>query len=258
MAQKKEYQASQKVLDAESAMQAQKNQKPEFQWEQDEELNALLEQILNSQDFSYRLDGDALYRQYQNQAAENGRLAMADAVGQAAALTGGYGNSYAQSVGQQAYYKELGTLADRIPELYNLAMEQYQMKNQNLKDKYSLLSGQKQDAFDQYQTSLSAWQQEANQLWKTYTDARDADYDSYRDAVKDWQWQQEQDESRRRYDQKWAAEHPSVGASGASGSGGTENDKAQSGGQKALASVGSAITALLKKKVGSANAGSGK
>lgn len=262
MAQKKQYQASQKVLDAESAMQAQKKEKPEFQWDQDEELNALLDEILNSQDFSYRLDGDALYRQYRDQAVENGRLAMADTMGQAAALTGGYANSYAQSVGQQAYNKELGTLADRIPELYNLAMEQYKLKSQNLKDKYSLLSGQKQDAFDQYESSLSAWQQEANQLWKAYADARDADYDAYRDDIKDWQWEQEQDESRRRYDQKWEAEHPSV-SQASSSSGGTGQSKqtdqtTQSSGQKAPNSVASAIMAAIRKKVPGTNGRTGK
>lgn len=270
MAEKKEYQVSQKVLDAESAMQAQKKEKPEFQWEQDGELDALLEQILNAQDFSYRLDGDALYRQYRDQAVENGRLAMADTMGQAAALTGGYGNSYAQSVGQQAYNRELGSLADRIPELYNLAMEQYQLKNQNLKDKYSLLSGQRQDAFDEYQSSLSAWQTEANQLWKAYTDARDADYDAYRDEIGDWQWQQEQDENRRRYDQQWEVDHPTVAAGTYTGASGGQTQKTQTTGDQKTAqtssaaggtvvsSVGSAIAALLKRKAGSSNAGSGK
>lgn len=272
MAQKKQYQASQKVLDAESAMQAQKKEKPEFQWDQDGELSALLDEILNSQDFSYRLDGDALYRQYRNQAVENGRLAMADTMGQAAALTGGYANSYAQSVGQQAYNRELGTLADRIPELYSLAMEQYQMKNQNLKDKYDLLSGQKKDAFDQYQTSLSAWQTEANQLWKAYADARDADYDAYRDEVEDWQWQQEQDESRRRYDQQWEAEHPTAnmyqngvyygGTGSKTGTTGSKTDSstktAGTTGIGVISSLGSALSSLLKRRVGSSNAGTAK
>ena len=41
---------------------------------------------------------------------KNGRLAMMDSMGRAAALTGGYGSSYAQSAGQQAYQKQMDSL----------------------------------------------------------------------------------------------------------------------------------------------------
>lgn len=211
MAQKKEYAASQKVLEAEAAVQEQKNKKPEqYQSAYESQLKQVMDRILNREDFRYNLDGDALYRQYRNQAVQNGRLAMADTMGKAAALTGGYGSSYAQSAGQQAYNRQLDTLADRIPELYNLAMNQYQLKNQLLEQKYNLLSGAERQEYGRYRDALAAWQQEADQLWQRYTDERAADYDTYRDEVADWKWQQEFDESRRRYDQQWEAEHPAV------------------------------------------------
>lgn len=209
MAQKKEYTASQKVLEAQAAVEQQKAQKPrEYTSAYDDALKQVMERILNREDFHYDLAGDALYRQYRNQAERSGALAMEDTLGRASALTGGYGNSYAQSAGQQAYSRELDSLADRIPELYNLAMNQYQLRSQGLREQYDLLSGARQQEYQQYQDSLSAWQKEAEQLWQRYTDVRDTDYDAYRDEVADWKWQQEQDESRRRYDQEWAAEHP--------------------------------------------------
>ena len=100
MAEKKEYTASRKVLDAEAALKQQKAAKPgEYVSAYEAPLQQAMDRILNREDFHYNLDGDALYRRYRNQAIRNGRLAMADAAGQAAALTGGYGNSYAQSVG---------------------------------------------------------------------------------------------------------------------------------------------------------------
>ena len=211
MAEKKEYTASKKVLDAEAAVQRQKAAKPEgYVSSYEAPLRQAMERILNREDFHYNLDGDALYRRYRNQAVQNGRLAMADTAGQAAARTGGYGNSYAQSVGQQAYNRQLDSLADRIPELYNLAMSQYQLQTQNLQRKYDLLSGAQQQEYSHYQDALAAWQKEADQLWQAYTDARDSDYDAYRDEVADWQWQQEFDENKRRYDQQWAADHPTV------------------------------------------------
>ena len=209
MAQKKEYTASQKVLDAQAAVQEQKNRKPgEYVSSYEAPLKELMDRILNREDFHYSLDGDALYRRYRNQAVQNGRLAMADAAGQAAALTGGYGNSYAQTVGQQAYNRQLESLNDRIPELYNLAMNQYRLKTQGLQQKYDLLSGAQKQEYGRYQDALAAWQKEADQLWRAYTDARDTDYRTYRDEIADWQWQQEFDENQRRYDQQWAASQP--------------------------------------------------
>ena len=159
MAQKKEYTASQKVLDAQAAVQEQKNRKPgEYVSSYEAPLKELMDRILNREDFHYSLNGDALYRRYRNQAVQNGKLAMADAAGQAAALTGGYGNSYAQSVGQQAYNRQLESLNDRIPELYNLAMNQYRLKTQGLQQKYDLLSGAQEQEYGRYQDALAAWQ----------------------------------------------------------------------------------------------------
>lgn len=229
MAQKKEYTASEKVQQAQAAVEKHESTKPEtFSSAYDGALRQVMDRILNREDFRYNLAGDALYRQYRNQAVQNGRLAMEDTLGRAAALTGGYGNSYAQSVGQQAYHRELDALADRIPELYNLAMGQYQLQSQNLRQKYDLLSGAKQQEYRQYQDGLSAWQKEAEQLWQRYTDARDTDYDAYRDEVADWKWQQEYDEDRRRYDQTWDAAHPQVAIGGGgsySGSSGSSSSK---------------------------------
>lgn len=52
---------------------------------------------------------------------------MQDTMGQAAALTGGYGNSYAQGVGQQAYQGYLQQLNDNVPQLQAQALQTYQV-----------------------------------------------------------------------------------------------------------------------------------
>ena len=54
-----------------------------------------------------------------------GSRAMRDTMGQAAALTGGYGSSYAQSAGQQQYALYLQKLGEAMPELYQAAYERY-------------------------------------------------------------------------------------------------------------------------------------
>ena len=87
---------------------------------------ALSDDILNqlkNKKFSYDINGDALYHQYKNQYAQQGKLASQDTMAQAAAMTGGYGNSYAATAGNQAYQGYLTKLNDVIPELYHLPMK---------------------------------------------------------------------------------------------------------------------------------------
>ena len=208
MAQKKEYVASREVEEAREAVRAhQKAQPGEYRSEYDGALREAMDKILNQKDFQYRLNGDALYRQYRAQAVQDAQRAMSDTMGQAAALTGGYGSSYAQSAGQQAYARQLDALGDRIPELYTLAMEQYRLQTQGLKDKYNLLLGADSRDYGRYTDSLAAWQQEADRLLEAYRTQSKLDYQTYRDDIADWKWQTEYDEDKRRYDQQWEAAH---------------------------------------------------
>ena len=98
------YKPSDTVTQAQALLQQQMAQKPgEYTSPWQAQLNDAMNKILNREKFSYDLNGDALYQQYKDQYMTQGKMAMMDTMGQAAALTGGYGNSYAQGVGQQAY-----------------------------------------------------------------------------------------------------------------------------------------------------------
>lgn len=241
---KKEYEISAAVKDAQAAVQEHEQKKPgAYQSEYDGALRETMNALLGQQPFAFRLNGDALYRQYRNQAVRNGRLAMEDTAGQAAALTGGYGNSYAQGAAQQAYARQLDSLSERIPELYTLAMEQYKLRTQGLQEKYQLLSGAEGQAYSRYTDSLKAWQTEADRLMQQYGDLQDRDYDAWRDSVADWKWQEEYDEKKRRYDQEWAAAHPTVSAAPAfSGTGSTQ--KKQNTQKDTAASQGGALKTI--------------
>lgn len=120
-----------------------------------EQLDDVMNRILNREKFSYDVNADALYNQYKDQYTNLGKQAMRDTMGQAAALTGGYGNTYALNAGQQAYNGYLSQLTDKIPELYNLAYTQYQNEGDNLKDAYSILNSREQQDYDRYQDKIS-------------------------------------------------------------------------------------------------------
>lgn len=104
----------------------------------DEELDALYGALIGREPFRYRAEEDPLYRSYAERYIHNGRMAMMDSTARAASLTGGYGSSYAQSVGQQQYDEYLRALSEAVPELYGRAWEQYQAQGQAMKDAYQL------------------------------------------------------------------------------------------------------------------------
>ena len=164
-----------------------------------EQIGALLDKLLNRQEFTYDPQADALYRGYRDQHLQLGRQAMQDAMGEAAALTGGYSNSYAQSAGQQAYQGQLQQLQEKIPELYALAQSRYQQQGEALENKLSLVQKQENQAYGQYRDKVSSYQQEADRLQKLYESQREYDYRADRDKVKDSQWKKEFDEAIRRF-----------------------------------------------------------
>lgn len=105
-----------------------------------DQLNNLYNQIMNRGTFSYDLQGDPLYRQYADQYTQLGQQAMRDTQAQSAALTGGYGNSYASSAGSQAYQQYLNQLNSVIPDLYDRAYQAWKDEGDDLMTQYSLVA----------------------------------------------------------------------------------------------------------------------
>ena len=235
------YQPSDTVAQAQQMLNDYMAQKPgAYQSTWQGQMDELMNQILNRKPFQYDVNSDALYQQYKDQYMLQGQQAMMDTMGQAAALTGGYGNSYAQTAGQQTYQGHLQQLNDRIPDLYQLALSKYQMEGNALADQYAMLGAREDQAYGRYRDSVSDYYAELQRLYSQYNTERDYDYGQYiddrnyqyqqdRDAVADqqWQaqydealrqWQAEFDENQRRYNQEWEKQN-----SGNSGNGNRTN-----------------------------------
>ena len=123
------------------------------------QIDRVMQNITDRKPFQYDVNGDALYQQYKDRYTQMGRQAMQDTMGQAAALTGGYGNTYAQNAGQQAYGAYMQGLTDKIPELYQLALDKYDRDATLEKEKYSVLK-------DADATDYGRWGDRPNQ-WNT-------------------------------------------------------------------------------------------
>lgn len=226
-----DYKPSDTVINAQNLLNQQLGQKPgAYQSQFRPQMDDILGQIMNREKFSYDINADALYQQLTDQYIQQGRMAMMDTMGQAQAMTGGYGNSYAQSVGQQAYQGHVQQLNDIVPELYQLAMNKHQMEGDDLAQQYAMLAQQDDLDYGRYMDHMAAWQDDRDYLAGRYDAERDYDYGRYaddrnfgyqqeRDKAADDKWQAEFDEDKRRYDEKYG----SVGSS--SGGDKTGGDK---------------------------------
>ncbi len=108
----------------------------------------------------YNFNDDPVYQQLKDKYIQQGKMAMMDTMGQAAAaMTGGYGNSYAQSVGQQAYAAQLQNLNDVVPELYQMALDNYNREGEEMLNKYALYSAEEQNDYDRWWNERQ-WEQQ--------------------------------------------------------------------------------------------------
>lgn len=182
-----QYKPGQAVQNAYGQLQDTLNNKPgQYQSNYQSTLDGLLNKIVNQKDFSYDFNADALYQNYKNQYMQQGKQAMLDTQAAASALTGGYGSSYAASVGSQAYQQYLTQLNDRIPELYNLALQKYQMDTDKLYSQYSAVGQQEDRNYSQYRDDVSDWKDDRSYGLNQYNTMYNQDYGAYRDQVSDY------------------------------------------------------------------------
>lgn len=186
--------------------------KPTYDNKYDLQLQEAYQNIVGRDPFSWNADQDPFYNQYRERYTQLGQQAMKDTMGQAAALTGGYGNTYAQFAGQGAYNQYMAALADKQIELENRAYQRYQDAGNELYRQYSLLGdlrdteyGRYRDAVSDYNYNLALMQaQEAEDYQRAVYNnnlriqAEQEGYGRYRDALNDARYQDELGYSRYR------------------------------------------------------------
>lgn len=143
---------------------------PVYTDQYDDRINALYDQITGRGNFNYDLNADALWQQYQDSYTQMGKQAMRDSMGKAAALTGGYGSSYGQAVGQQQYDQYLQSLGDVVPELYESAYQKWNDEGDRLVQQYGMLTDREAQDYARYQDEYNKWLTE-----RSYADARAED-----------------------------------------------------------------------------------
>lgn len=136
----------------------------------DDTIQDLIQGILNREDFSYDPATDPLYQNYRKQYTREGQRATADTLGQAAAASGGIPSSYATTAAAQAGNYYTAQMTDKIPELYQLAYNQYLNDyNMQLSD-LGVVQGAEQSDYDKYLNELNQYNTDRAFDYNTWLD----------------------------------------------------------------------------------------
>lgn len=184
------YKPSQNVQNAQNQLTQVQAQRPTaYTSPYTQQLEGIYQQIVNRQPFKYDMNGDMLYQNAKDQYVQGGRQAMMDTMGQAASLTGGYGNSYASTAGNQAYQQYLLQLNAMLPDFYDRAAARYDQQGADLYNQYGLMQDRENAEYGRYQDSLAQWNTDYANAQSAYYNAYNQDYGAYQDALDYWQQQ---------------------------------------------------------------------
>ncbi len=143
---------------------------PTWESRYDETKQQLLQDILNREEFSYNPETDQLTQNYQKMYAREGQRAQANALAEAAAMSGGMPSTYAQTAAGQAGDYFNAQMMDKMLELEQLAYNKYlNAENMKLND-LDVVQGQEDSDYGKYLTQLQQFNYD-----------RDFDYQAYMD-----------------------------------------------------------------------------
>lgn len=234
-----QYTPSQQVLDAMSKLQEQAGTQPSpYVSQYSDQLEDLYNQIVSrsKEPFQYDLNGDSLWQQYKDQYTNLGRRAMEDTMGNAASLTGGYGNSYASTAGNQAYQQYLTQLTNMIPELEGRAYERWRDQGEDLYNQYGLTADRENQDYGRWNDAYNRYLTDRDYLTDAYNNERNFDYGTYSDEYSrraalasmlnsDYWQQQAMDFDREQWEWQKAQAEKAASSSGGGGGGGSKKKK---------------------------------
>lgn len=245
------YQRSDRVNEYyEKTRKLERNKPDEFESKYEDQISDILDNILNRPKFSYTAEdmtNDDLYKMYRDQYLRQGNLAMRDTMGNAASLTGGYGNTYASAAGQQAYDNYVSMLNDKALDFYDRAYQRYNDEGQNLYNQMNVVTGLDNTDYQRHRDTVSDYYNDLNYYNGRYNQEYGYDYGQYQDRVAADQWAQEfafQKQQAAQEQANWEAEM-ALARQKAASSGGSGGRRRSSSSKKKSSSSSSSETPTI-------------
>lgn len=146
-------------------------------------IDQLFDKILNRGKFEYDMNADTLYKQAMDKYSQQAKMGMQDTMGQAQAMTGGYGNSYAQTAGQQVYDKTMQNVTDMLPAMEERAYSRWRGEGDDMARNLAMSQGMEQDEYGRYRDARGDWQFDYGQALDRYNQERGFDYGAHMDKI---------------------------------------------------------------------------
>lgn len=143
---------------------------PAYTNQYQEQQKALLDSIINREDFSWSKDSDPLWPVYKKEYLREGERATADALGQAAAASGGRPSTAAVTAATQAGDYYATKLNDMIPTLYQQAYDKYLNEYQMKLSDLGAVNGQEQMDYQKYLDQLGQYNTDRSFSYQKYLD----------------------------------------------------------------------------------------
>ena len=179
----KQFQMPAAVTEADAYLSQQLKQIQSGKTSYSDEVQAMMDKIVNRDKFSYDVDSDPLFQQALASAMNSGKQAMQNTIGQASALTGGYGSSYATTAGNQAYNAFIEDAYNNLPQYYQMAMEAYQMEGDEMYRQLGMYNDADAKEYERMVTAYDATYQHRNQIYnEAYGQFRDSKSDAFASA----------------------------------------------------------------------------
>lgn len=152
-------------------------------------IDGIIDNILNRKSFDTNSVYDSdLYKNYREQYIQQGQKAMRDTMGAATAATGGYGSTYAQAAGQQAYDNYLSQLNDKSFDIYDRVYQQYLNEGQELYNRLNAVNNQDNIDYSRYRDSVNDYYNDLNYYAGRYDSSYNQDFGAYQTDLSAQQW----------------------------------------------------------------------
>ena len=166
-----------------------KNAPGEFQSQYSSDIQNIINSIKNREQFKtddvFQSD---LYTTMREQAIKNGQKSMRDTMGSAQAATGGYGSSYAQAAGQQAYDNALANFNNTTLDIYDRVYNQYLQEGQELYNQLNMYNNQDAIDYNRYRDTVADYQADRNYYAGRYDSSWSQDMSQYQQNQAMQQW----------------------------------------------------------------------
>lgn len=138
-----------------------------------------IDQVSKYSEFKYDVESDPIWNSIKSQYQRNATMGMREAMGDAANLTGGYGSSYSQQAGQQAYQNQIAGMTDIIPELQNSALNVFQANQNGALNQLGAIDGLMENELNNWRSNRAYFYQKVN-------DMSEQEFNEYLTQIQQW------------------------------------------------------------------------